>query len=412
MGTTAQKLQRLADTKTAIRQAIEAKGVPVAHTDTFADYPGKIGQITSSAPARQPGQHTVRFISPLPDAAGNPFIAVAYTDPGGSVPLPPMPDLTAEGLTAQGWSHTAAQLTNIRGDIDVGALYKPTDGLTHAFITLTPASGLSPQFYFGNNGPMTIRFHWGDGTSTDYTYSNSSLRNVLHTYAGYGDYEIKLEVVSAAGTYILGYSGVNFVYGSTYDATLTKLYVGGKSTEIACIYRSHGLYSIVIPEGVVLKSGAALNVLGVKSIVFPPDSTYPQIANLSYCDQMVAVVLPAGMTEAADSLFHSCHVLSRVIIPEGVTSIRQQAFYNCENLHDLVIPASVASLGENCIGVPYGQTTVEFKRATPPSITSDSIWVRALTRIYVPDASLGAYKTATNWAALAAHIYPVSQKPA
>ena len=47
MGTTADKLNYLLDTKTAIKDALAAKGVSVADTDTFRSYAEKIGKIQS-----------------------------------------------------------------------------------------------------------------------------------------------------------------------------------------------------------------------------------------------------------------------------------------------------------------------------------------------------------------------------
>lgn len=44
MGTTAEKLTKLSQTKSAIKSAIEAKGVTVGDVK-FADYPEKIGEI-------------------------------------------------------------------------------------------------------------------------------------------------------------------------------------------------------------------------------------------------------------------------------------------------------------------------------------------------------------------------------
>jgi len=47
MGTIANKLDYLNDTKTAIKEAIVEKGVEVADTDTFRSYAEKIGLISS-----------------------------------------------------------------------------------------------------------------------------------------------------------------------------------------------------------------------------------------------------------------------------------------------------------------------------------------------------------------------------
>lgn len=56
MGTIAEKLTYLNDTKTAIKNAVVAKGVSVSDTDTFRSYADKIGQISGgSAPATKFG---------------------------------------------------------------------------------------------------------------------------------------------------------------------------------------------------------------------------------------------------------------------------------------------------------------------------------------------------------------------
>ena len=56
MATIAEQLTTLANTKTAIKDAIVAKGVQVADTDPFSAYPAKIGQISGGgAPATKFG---------------------------------------------------------------------------------------------------------------------------------------------------------------------------------------------------------------------------------------------------------------------------------------------------------------------------------------------------------------------
>ena len=47
--------------------------------------------------------------------------------------------------------------------------------------------------------------------------------------------------------------------------------------------------------------------------------------------------------------------------------------------------------------------------STPPSLASNTFnSLSPVSRIYVPDASVDAYKTATNWITYASYIYPIS----
>ena len=48
---------------------------------------------------------------------------------------------------------------------------------------------------------------------------------------------------------------------------------------------------------------------------------------------------------------------------------------------------------------------------TPPLMQSALQGCSSIESIYVPDASVDAYKTATNWSEFASKIKPLSEKP-
>ena len=59
MGTTAEKLSKLLDTKAAIKAALVEKGQSVSNSDTFASYPDKIRAIPSELTASDDGNGNV-----------------------------------------------------------------------------------------------------------------------------------------------------------------------------------------------------------------------------------------------------------------------------------------------------------------------------------------------------------------
>ena len=61
MGTTGEKLQKILDTKSAIKNAIIAKGVSISDSDTFASYATKISSISSSTTTINMSNKTVHF---------------------------------------------------------------------------------------------------------------------------------------------------------------------------------------------------------------------------------------------------------------------------------------------------------------------------------------------------------------
>ena len=104
------------------------------------------------------------------------------------------------------------------------------------------------------------------------------------------------------------------------------------------------------------------------------------------CFALTRVELP-DVTDIASGTFYGCAVLALAIIGEDVTGIGATAFQNCAALERLVV-----------------------KAATPPTLASNTLQgCSALAAIYVPDASVEAYKTATNWAAKADIIKPLSE---
>jgi hypothetical protein len=101
-----------------------------------------------------------------------------------------------------------------------------------------------------------------------------------------------------------------------------------------------------------------------------------------------------------------------LVIPNSVTSIGNSAFRNWQsNDQPLVIPESVTSIGNSAFNgwslVPY----VEMKATTPPTLSNASAFnYQNDAPIYVPDKSVEAYKTATNWVDLADRIFSINDK--
>lgn len=72
MGTIAEQINYLAETKTAIKEALVAKGVSVGETDTFRSYAEKIGEIQSG------GGDTITYWDITPNAELNELLLWAY----------------------------------------------------------------------------------------------------------------------------------------------------------------------------------------------------------------------------------------------------------------------------------------------------------------------------------------------
>ena len=125
------------------------------------------------------------------------------------------------------------------------------------------------------------------------------------------------------------------------------------------------------------------------------------------------VIIPQGVTNIGKNAFRNWQSNNQpLVIPNSVTSIDDYAFLAWySNNHPLVIPEGVESMGLHAFGawslVPY----VEMKSITPPAIADANAFNdQNNAPIYVPDESVDAYKTATNWVNLASRIFSINDK--
>ena len=157
-----------------------------------------------------------------------------------------------------------------------------------------------------------------------------------------------------------------------------------------------------------------VKITSLGSITSLPDggfnSTYSYIGVFARNEQLKSASLPNSITVLGNGSFNRCTSLTQINIPEGVTSLRQVCFNRCSALESIELPSTVTAIGPSAFQYCTGLTRVSITADTPPSLGSSAFAdCSALTGIYVPDESVEAYKTATNWSAYANKILPLSQ---
>jgi hypothetical protein len=273
----------------------------------------------------------------------------------------------------------------------------PTDGKTHLFIRSTVVTGKNVILYLNKSDDSTLTVDWGDST-TNSTFTNTGNFNTgTHTYANYGDYTIKMWISSGDGTYGFGNgSDTTTVVGGntqTQRDMLLKVYVGENVTSIGtyAFRYCYSLTNIVIPS----------SVTSIDSYAFPG------------CIALTSIVIPSSVTSIDSYAFNSCRSLTSIVIPSSVTSIGDAVFSTCYSLTSIVIPSSVTSIGSNAFSSCSSIKTYVLERTaniTTIGGTNTFTGINSSTKIYVPDALVATYKSATNWSTYADYIYPISEK--
>lgn len=145
------------------------------------------------------------------------------------------------------------------------------------------------------------------------------------------------------------------------------------------------------------------------------------------------LVIPDGVTAIKGSQFNQCAGFTgELVIPSSVTSFGTYAFNGCSGLTSIIIRAEVTTIPTWCfaacnsalyVDLPSTLTTASnayalripacetliCRAAVPPTLSATSFQVGATCAIYVPDASVAAYKSADYWSAFASRIYPISE---
>ena len=114
----------------------------------------------------------------------------------------------------------------------------------------------------------------------------------------------------------------------------------------------------------------------------------------------------APITKIGDKAFWYCKTLSSITIPDSVTSIGLGAFYQCTSLTSVTIGNSVTSIGNSAFYNCSSLTSVYCKAITPPTSGGSSMFAGNASnrKIYVPTASVNAYKSAQYWKNYASQI--------
>ena len=154
----------------------------------------------------------------------------------------------------------------------------------------------------------------------------------------------------------------------------------------------------------------------------------------SFMGSAISSVNAPGATEIRQGAFTDCANLRTISAPI-VTTIGQNAFMGCSSLEQLLLPlcetignvtfrnctsltlleigANIKSIGTYQFGdytavMPPNLWAIVVRATTPPTLGSNG-WYGTTCPIYVPDASVEAYKAATNWSAYASRIRPLSE---
>ena len=224
-------------------------------------------------------------------------------------------------------------------------------------------------------------------------------------------------IVSLKNIYISDIATIGIFAGSGIMSSDATLWVNGEIlTEYSFpqgtvtidsrLKGCENIVSVTIPDGVTsIGESAFRDCTSLTSITIPDSVTSIGDYTFRGCSSLTSITIPYGVTWIGKYAFYRCTSLTSITIPDSITSIGGSAFYGCTSLTSITIPDSIASIGDDTFYGCSSLKEVYCKPTTPPSGGDNMFDNNASDRkIYVPNESVEAYKTASYWKDYASSI--------
>ena len=191
-------------------------------------------------------------------------------------------------------------------------------------------------------------------------------------------------------------------------SSLTSVTIGDSVTSIGdyAFDKCTSLTSVTIPDSVTsIGESAFENCTSLTSVTIGDSVTSIGGSAFCNCTSLTSVTIGDSVTSIGGLAFYNCTSLKSVKMGDSVTLIGYTAFGFCHSLTSITIPDSVTSIGADAFYYCSSLKSVYCKPTTPPEGDDEMFSLNASGRtIYVPTASVSAYKSAPFWDDYAADI--------
>ena len=204
-------------------------------------------------------------------------------------------------------------------------------------------------------------------------------------------------------------SGSTYVCG--YDYSLKCVSIPPSVTGLGnyFFYYCYALKSVTLPTSVTAIGNYAFGQCRsmTKAVILGAAT----IGNYAFkaCYGLTEFIRMGTGTSIGDYGLDECVALRKVVLPSNLKTIGQYALRYAYPMATLTIPASVTSIGAYAFGSCFGMKEYHFESTTPPTLAATTAFsgITSDCKIYVPSASLSAYKAAPNWSTYARYMVAV-----
>lgn len=171
-----------------------------------------------------------------------------------------------------------------------------------------------------------------------------------------------------------------------------------------CFAYCRNLQTITIPDSVTTIDGYAFTDCNITSLTLSQNLTTIGQNAFAYNRNLTTLSIPSKVTRIGGYAFSFNERLRTLSLNQNLETIGDGCFSSCYSLQTVTIPDSVTTINNYAFRYCSGLTSITIEATTPPTLGTNVFDNTNDCPIYVPCASVNAYRTATNWSAYADRI--------
>ena len=191
---------------------------------------------------------------------------------------------------------------------------------------------------------------------------------------------------------------------------------GVKTIEYYTFNDFSALTDVTLPDGLLSICGAAFSGTGLTTVDIPQSVTSIDGQSFFLCNDLESFTGKFATDDGRALVVNGKMVafapagLTSYSVPEGVTRIERFVIGSTQLL-SVTLPQSLSSLDWRAVNYCPALSEITVKATTPPTGHNNMFSSTNDCPIYVPSASLDAYKTAQYWSSYADRIQPAAPLP-
>lgn len=423
---TGDKLQKLLNTKAAIKNALIEKGI-TNPGDKFSDYPNLIKSIQGS----ESGGSDINLSDATATADDILKGKTAYTASGKVEGTIETWDGSFEGnVASSGGDDIDLKITKndniklllaekyVEEDVTISIDVKGNVNIPQTKIIFNDSLDVSQNFeyncYFSVAGgwPVGSKLRCENGVLSIYNETNGWLD--FYTSTGFveaacqgafllGEYSAELMEWliknSKFGTEVLSEKVIT--ENGNYEVVGYHKALVNVPTGLPKEFIEGTMVDIVLPEGITkIRTGMFYGYANLTEINIP--NTVAEIGSHAFNGSgLISIVFPSNIKTIPASCCGACKKLTSVTIPNGVTLLDTGAFTQCSALTQIFIPKSVTKISTSCFSSCTNLATIDLSEHTRVPTLGSSALTSTLKKIKVKSSMVSQFKSATNWSTYA-----------